>query len=815
MLGRPPLGSFSRFECDGFWVLGYSAICRSLPDPKILVFVDSFLAPFHLDLSQGSCFLRFFEAFNVPARWSLRVVHPFLLEDHLTLVTTLQAILVCLSGCTLQVSPLCRVGDLQAFLRHVVDGYQHKLWNPDQALAVTESGIVRLDLPLKACNPLQVSILIGLDFRVIDYVPGELILAAVQRAFPFGLSDYVRQIWHCQGQAFIPLWFPALPGSTFQVWYRPKQFLVEPFGLLWFDPFTTLAQVQKYCSLRFFGGTAEVVLRVNNQLLRLDAPICWADGIGILRGSVYPLKGGVLTVGAAEEMIQEHLVGHGASVSHAKSTADHLVHTAGMAAIKKALEHKDAWGQLKALASKSNIVLVKYLDRPVDPLQVRDPWSNYKEQRSRTRGPKASDKVARDEQVTDSVDLTFFHANGSELLQVTIEQLFQGISGLATCDFAEEGAKYIREVTGRSLSVKASGLLFTGVPPSDFEISKHGNAANLVVPVWLNGKPAALQCVLFQTGDVQVSYHLTVKATASGTTNDGTLMIHVYRDEVSQEGWEAFESLAAYLRTLGFNAAAYLKHVWAVGFYDKNRRCVKERAQYCHGFVKVPDGRHLELLKLSGTRGFYCSSRSAERSTDHRYRVIWLDGLSHEEAMLQLHATVDHAGLVRTRRGFGIRVCAAQYASTRQKLLPGAPESSESEAGGDKKFRLMGVPKSTDRSGLKRVLHELGWPAKVVRSQGFQCWVVTSAVNPPHRSFSIDEAQVVITAEMQQVHPVVGGDKALRAQAFNLVNVSSAGCVLPTPPASMQSAVDEVTQSKFATLEKRLEAVEKNTAKTQ
>ena len=146
---------------------------------------------------------------------------------------------------------------------------------------------------------------------------------------------------------------------------------------------------------------------------------------------------------------------------------------------------------------------------------------------------------------------------------------------------------------------------------------------------------------------------------------------------------------------------------------------------------------------------------------------------------------------------------------------PGAPESSGSEAGGDKKFRLMGVPKSTDRSGLKRVLHELGWPAKVVRSQGFQCRVVTSAANPPHRSFSIDEAQVVITAEMQQVHPVVGGDKALRAQAFNLVNVSSAGCVLPTPPASMQSAVDEVTQSKFAILEKRLEAVEKNTVKTQ
>ena len=128
------------------------------------------------------------------------------------------------------------------------------------------------------------------------------------------------------------------------------------------------------------------------------------------------------------------------------------------------------------------------------------------------------------------VDFTFFHTSGVELPQVTIEQLFQGISGLATCSFAE-GSKYIREVTGRSLSTKASGLLFTGVPPSDFDVSKHGNAASLVVPVWLDGKPAALQCVLFQTGDVQVSYHVgkTVKGDSVSGTSDCTLMIHVYR----------------------------------------------------------------------------------------------------------------------------------------------------------------------------------------------------------------------------------------------------------------------------------------------
>ena len=181
---------------------------------------------------------------------------------------------------------------------------------------------------------------------------------------------------------------------------------------------------------------------------------------------------------------------------------------------------------------------------------MQDPWSSYQHDRTRRRATKPTRKNDEVKAVTIVVDITFFHANGVELPQVTIEQLFQGISGLATRSFADG---FIREVTGRSLSVKASGLLFTGVPPSDFDVSKHSNAASLVVPVWLDGKPAALQCVLFQTGDVHVSYHVgkTVKGNSASGVSDCTLMIHVYRDELGDEAWDALDSLAVFLRQLG------------------------------------------------------------------------------------------------------------------------------------------------------------------------------------------------------------------------------------------------------------------------
>ena len=75
------------------------------------------------------------------------------------------------------------------------------------------------------------------------------------------------------------------------------------------------------------------------------------------------------------------------------------------------------------------------------------------------------------------------------------DQLCQGYPGIATSSF-EDGFRLVAEVLGRSLSTKAQGLLLTGVPPKDFDLAKCGNAATVVVPVWLNQKPAAVLCAV-------------------------------------------------------------------------------------------------------------------------------------------------------------------------------------------------------------------------------------------------------------------------------------------------------------------------------
>ena len=59
--------------------------------------------------------------------------------------------------------------------------------------------------------------------------------------------------------------------------------------------------------------------------------------------------------------------------------------------------------------------------------------------------------------------------------------------------------------------------------------------------------------------------------------------------------------------------------------------------------------------------------------------MIWLEGMTQEESYQQLRLTAEHAGLVRAKRGFGVRVELSQYLTVRKRLLPGAPVSSDSE----------------------------------------------------------------------------------------------------------------------------------------
>ena len=228
VFGKPPLQAFCRFACEGVWILGFQPLARCLPDPKCLLLADLVCAPFQLETNQGFSQEALWKALNVAWTWLPTELQVYFEDDFVLVFADLRKVRVLLHGCCLLVSPLCQVGALQTLLNQVTDNYQHRLWNPDQPLSNTEGTIVRLELQVRMFEDSSVVFLVGLRLRVVEFVPGETVLEAVDRAFPFRLRSFVRKVWNCRTAAFSRERVLFQPVASIRCGSVPGSFLFSP-----------------------------------------------------------------------------------------------------------------------------------------------------------------------------------------------------------------------------------------------------------------------------------------------------------------------------------------------------------------------------------------------------------------------------------------------------------------------------------------------------------------------------------------------------------------------------------------------------------
>ena len=572
---------------------------------------------------------------------------------------------------------------------------------------------------------------------------------------------------------------------------------VAPYGYQRCELGTTIGGLQKQIEREHWGGHPVVRVTANGNLLADGIKVVEAEQIGCLRARVFPLKGGGKPLVVIEAKLTELLEEHGVNAKSAVSKTKELCEKSGHDRISQLLEAKDPWYKVKQEATDHGMVLIPLADRKGgrrkdDPLVRNDPWARYQ-----GNGGEKAIKVTP----TMQVDLTFLECDGKPAVPITMDQVFQGVTGVCVCQY-DKGIESIGEVTKRCYTSKAAAVLFLGVLPREgnFDSKK---VEQIVVPVQIAGTQGAARAVLVQAGEKPVRCpeikEVTVDDAGIGLT---TVLFQVYpEDGVSLP---VPMTVKAFLRTLGFESQIYIKQVWATGWYKAGKKVDVSKAQYFHGFLKVVDDRLPELLRLSGRDGFFCTSRDADRNPDARYKVVFLGGLSLEEARSRLRDVPQHFGLVRSKKGFGIRVAEMSYADTKQALLPGAPVSSESDDTGPRKFKVMGLPTKVDRSQVKRILRAFGWPVKVHRQLGYQTWGVFAKAAPATRTFKYESDTIVISEDQEVSQQCVVGaglrkpwGKADRNQGMPFV-----GTVTPVIGASSSnSGIADDTAKRFAQLE--------------
>ena len=457
-----------------------------------------------------------------------------------------------------------------------------------------------------------------------------------------------------------------------------------------------------------------------------------------MRGRIYPLRGGAPSLVGVEATLADLLKERGVRASDAAPKASTLVERAGLDRVAEAVKSKDPWYKVKNIATEVGLVLIPLADRArrgKDWLVDNDPWKKKPVDGSGAAG--SADSVQKIE-----VDLSYFAVDDQAPGEISIDDLFAGRPGICVCQ-AADAAGFLQTIAQRTVSEEASALLVIG-ELQGLSAWAQDKVTSLVVPVRVGGRPAAATAALFQTGDVPLAIpkQVSVSAKDDNAAKVTTLTFQVVV-KLAQELPKPM-TIRAYLKHLGLESHFLIQEVWSTGWFCKGKKCPETQADYYHGFMKFPDDRLSKLLRFSGRAGFFCNPRDASRGPDKRYKVIPVGGLQCSEALVKLRDFPQHAGLVKAKQGFGIRVPLAHYQAAKELFTPGAPQSSDSEVDGPRRFFVMGVPRSVDRSRLKSVLKEFHWKAEVIKSTGVQTWLVRASAPPPARAFQLDGVSVLI-----------------------------------------------------------------------
>jgi hypothetical protein len=165
--------------------------------------------------------------------------------------------------------------------------------------------------------------------------------------------------------------------------------------------------------------------------------------------------------------------------------------------------------------------------------------------------------------------------------------------------------------------------------------------------------------------------------------------------------------------------------------------------------AKARDG----ILHMSGMNGVQVLPRGESGEVDAGFRVVWLKGVTHEQASVRAKQTDATYGVVQ-RPGhppsIGIRVTADGYHQMRPVLT--LSEDTTEHIASILKFRIEPTPIGADRETIAALIAPLGWRCRplVPVPGSLDSWVVGAEVDPPEWVLTFTGGDISITPWLRQ-----------------------------------------------------------------
>ena len=474
------------------------------------------------------------------------------------------------------------------------------------------------------------------------------------------------------------------------------------------------------------------------------------------------------------------------------------------------------WQTLKTLVG-TRITFIAKGRREVDPLVSNDPWA----QALKLQDPASSSSRARpvDHQPAQVSLIPEVWTNEDGSIPQVLDRPQNGSTGIVLVS----PQQFLSDWQDTPLPLSADELLLIVWPPI-----QPPPAGTQFTPVTFPARLLSVQPTItllhgqaFQFGAKEATLREEQDPKDFPQRSSVSLLIEAYKEEIPEQLWEEFldNALAAVKRKL--ETVAPLLGNWGLRYWNSKGKPVRpQEATKLSINILVEEGKLEGFLQKSGDP-LWVNPR-LDQPAFARFRPIWMPGTL--EQVRIAHAKLAGAcGLVRTRRGFGVRVDSARFEECRRQLLPDAPQTPH--LGRDSElwhFKISPTPIGATSDDIMQFLGKCIPNVKntVKRQLGPRAWLVSFAAPIQVEYVHGKDGFVVLQPwHIGRKHDplrnaIAVGNPRILKEAIATVSSAPAPARGPPavtssviPPRSAQGPVQELLEAKIKASEDRMKAL--------
>ena len=156
------------------------------------------------------------------------------------------------------------------------------------------------------------------------------------------------------------------------------------------------------------------------------------------------------------------------------------------------------------------------------------------------------------------------------------------------------------------------------------------------------------------------------------------------------------------------------------------------------------------IMQISGRGPVYCTPKSEDKGLLEGWAVIWLKAPKRDILIQASKMSIQHAGLVRTLKGMGVRVAQKDFDATFKILRPS--DKPPPSIAAKYLYKLQPLPSGMTAENVQEFTTSKGWETRPMRALGRASWLVASEKESPQTWLSLN-GKLVLVKEIQQSKP--------------------------------------------------------------